>query len=191
MQKLAIQKFSRRFAGISAVVVFSVLGSFKAQGGFNAQLEGQNTNSSTWISVNLMGWKELDYIPCRVLLTGGPANNKTITVQFDHFHSKIPGIENLTSWAPSTNVVITSGPTLNAPIGSMTWSYTFTINLLNTSPGWVEFRARLSAGAHLNSGSSLALSGSPSLGTLQIHKPDAGVGIPDLAILKSGVTNAA
>src|SRR5439155_17163281 len=51
----------------------------------------------------------------------------------------------------------------------------------------IQFFARMAAGAHLNTGSSLQLNGAPqSMGNLQIHKPDAGPGAPDLAIKKTG-----
>jgi uncharacterized repeat protein (TIGR01451 family) len=179
----------RSFFGVAAAGCVSLLSAFappEAHAAFDARLQGQSTNSTTWISANLMGWQELDLIPCRVYLTGGPATTKTISVDFDHFKNTTPGVENLTGWTTSPNVVFTAPPVLSAPINSQTWTYTFTVNITDKNPGWVEFRARLSAGAHLNSGSSLAISGKPSLGTLQFHKPDPGVGLPDLAILKRG-----
>jgi uncharacterized repeat protein (TIGR01451 family) len=180
---------SRRQAGLCALLI-CVLSPLAAQGAFKATLHGVNAGGTTWIDGNLMGWRELDYIPCRVYFTGGPALNKSITIEFDHMRGTIPGVENLTGWTASPNVQITSPPVLSAPINAITWSYTFSVNVTNGEPGYVEFRARLSAGAHLNVGSSLALRGSPSLGTLQIHKPDAGAGFPDLAVLKRGPVNA-
>jgi uncharacterized repeat protein (TIGR01451 family) len=171
-----------------ALSIFSPLAGYAA---FDATLQGLNAGSTTWIDGNLMGWKELDYIPCRVYMTGGPVTDKSITVEFDHIRGTIPGVENLTGWTTSPNVVITSPPVLSAPLNSMSWSYTFRVNVTDNRPGYVEFRARLSAGAHLNVGSSLALHGSPSLGSLQIHKPDAGPGYPDLVIVKRGPANAA
>src|SRR4051812_35613802 len=146
-----------------------------ARAAFDAALQGQSAGSAAWIGGNLQGWRELDYIPCRVYLTGGPGNDQTITVEFDHVQSRIPAIQNLSGFTPSANVVITSAPTLSAPADSERWTYTFKVNLLNAQPGWVEFRARLAAGAHMNVGSSVGLHGTPSLGTLQIHKPAAGV----------------
>src|SRR4026208_1324120 len=130
-----------------------------ARAAFQAQLQGLSTNSSTWISGNLMGWQELDYIPCRVYFNGGPALAKVITGQFDHMQGTTPGIEDLSGWTTSSNVVMTAAPVLT--IGKP-WSYTFTINLTNSSPGYVEFRARLSAGSHLNVGSALGPGGSGS-----------------------------
>src|SRR5207302_1661238 len=66
-----------------------------------------------------------------------------------------------------------------------------TNDLTTSAPGFVEFRARLLAGAHVNVGSALGLSGTPSLGTLQIFKPAAGPGSPDLALKKTAPAIAA
>ena len=170
------------------------VGPYVAAAQFNAVLQGQSKGSSTWIPGNLAGWQELDLIPVRVYLTGGPASNKTIVVEFDHTKTQggtsFFGIENLTNFAPSSNVTINTGPTLSAPAGVDVWSYTFTVNLTDKQDGFVEFRARLAAGAHLFTGSSLALGGSPSLGKLQISKPAPQPGNPDLLLIKSGPTSA-
>ncbi len=74
-------------------------------------------------------------------------------------------------------------------MNSNTWSYTFTVNLTNGSPGFVEFRARMLAGAHSLLSTSLRISGNPSLGVLQIARPNPKPGEPDLAIVKTGPTN--
>ncbi len=162
---------------------------------FNAVLQGQSFGSSVWQSGNLTNWLELDLIPCRVLFTGGPATNQTIVVNFDHTKTSggivIPGLQNLFSFTNSTNVVITSGPTLSALPGVDTWSYTFVVNFNSaTNEGFVEFRTRMAAGAHNFTGSSLQLKGTPSLGTLQISKPGPAPGNPDLVLTKSGPTTA-
>ncbi len=81
-----------------------------AQAAFTAILQGQSSGSTNWVPGILSGWNELDLIPVRVWLTGGPANSQIITVQFDH-----TGIQNLSSFTPSPNVVMTSVPTLGAP----------------------------------------------------------------------------
>src|SRR2546425_401740 len=83
-----------------------------AASAFNAALQGQSAGSSTWISGNLMGWRELDYIPCRAFFQGGPASNQLIVLQFDHTAGTIPGVQNLNRWTNSANVIITAGPTL-------------------------------------------------------------------------------
>src|SRR5690606_19492423 len=102
------------------------------------------------------------------------------------------GFENLIDFTPSPNAEILSGPTLSAPASAGAWSYTFTVKVNNSSPAWVAFKARLAAGAHLNTGSSLMLSGQPSsMGNLQIHKPAPGPGAPDLAVVKTGPSFAA
>ncbi|PWU20264.1 MAG: hypothetical protein C5B50_04455, partial [Verrucomicrobia bacterium] len=162
---------------------------------FSAQLQGQSFGSTNWQSVNLMGWKELDFAPCRTLFTGGPATNQTIVVTFDHTQTAggnvTPGIENLYYFTNSSNVTITSGPTLSAPLGVDQWSYTFTVTLTSaTNAGFVQFYARLAAGCHNFSGSSLHLGGTPALSTLQIAKPGPAPGSPDLGITKMGPATA-
>src|SRR6266478_150022 len=59
--------------------------------GFNADLQGQSataphshTATGTYITTNLQNWEELDTIPFRVNMTGGPVTGQTITVTFDH-----------------------------------------------------------------------------------------------------------
>ena len=116
----------------------------------------------------LQNWRELDLIPSRVALTKtGAASPQTRTIVVDFDHTKSPGsnlfvgIENLINFTPSANVTITSGPTLSAPPGADTWSYTFDVSMTggNNATGFVEFRARLAAGAHFFTGSSLAMGG--------------------------------
>ncbi|MEO5803542.1 MAG: Ig-like domain-containing protein [Verrucomicrobiota bacterium] len=153
-------------------------------------LQGQNSNGSgvptgVWSSGNLQNWKELEYIPCRVTLNGGPTSNKTVTVDFPHSAGGTPGIENLTSFVPSSNVVITAGPTLTQ--AGENWTYTLKVNITNNQLGTVQFFARMRAGAHNFGGSSLMISSPP----LQIHKPDPGPGIPNLVAKKIGPATAA
>src|ERR1043166_5113269 len=158
-----------------------------------AQLQGQSTNSSVWIAGNVQGWGELDLIPTRVLFTAGPGSNVAVEVVFDHTKTTgstvIPGIQNLLNFTAS-NVVFNSGPSLHAPAGSNPdiWSYVFNVNVTNTT-GTVEFRSQMSPGANNNTGSSLALSGTPALGTLQVHKPEP-KGTNDLAVTKIGPATA-
>src|SRR6266478_6757075 len=75
----------RRF-GLALVAVVS-LAANTAQAAFTAQLQGQSFGNTNWITGNLDGWAELDFIPMRVYMTGGSASNQTITVQFDHTNS--------------------------------------------------------------------------------------------------------
>ena len=159
------------------------------QGAFSAVLQGQSRGSTQWIGGNLQNWRELDFIPCRVYLDGGPATSQFITIQFDHFSNRNPGIEDLSAFTTSSNVRFDVAPVLNAPSDQSTWSYTFTVSLTDNQPGFVEFRARLMAGAHLNTGSSLSMKWKSGLGVLQIHKPAPGSGAPDLMLVKSGPTN--
>src|SRR6266446_5386863 len=161
--------------------------------GSNIMLEGQNKgDTNTWTTGNLMNWAELDYIPCRVHFQTSQGSNQTITVYFEHYNNGFPGIQNLFYWSASSNVVFTAAPTLSAPPSAGTWSYTFTINILDNQPAYVWYFARPAAGAHANSGSSLTMSGNPSsMGNLQIHKPAAAPGAPDLIIIKTGPTTIA
>src|SRR6266404_8843351 len=126
----------RRF-GLALVAVASLTAS-TVQAAFVAQLQGQSFGSTNWITGNLNGWAELDFIPMRVYMTGGPASNQTITVQFDHTKTAATlrqGIQNLYSFTPSPNVVITSGPTPITPSGQDVWSYTFIVKLTDNAPG--------------------------------------------------------
>ncbi|GEM_PF-6975029 len=146
-------------------------------------LEGQSAGNPNWCRSDVQGWKELDYIPGRVVLSGGPATGRTVTITFNHStRSSTPEIQFLTGFSPSPNVVITAGPALSAPPGASMWSYTFTVNLLDNNPGQISFYSRLSAGAHL-SGSGLIQYSSRAL---QIPQPGPAAGSPDLAIVKSG-----
>jgi uncharacterized repeat protein (TIGR01451 family) len=155
-----------------------------------AALQGQSFGNTNWISGNLTGWRELDLIPFRIHLTAGPASNQTYTIEFDHTKTAggvaTPGIQDLFDFAAGSNVMIIAGPTLSAPAGSDTWSYTLTVNYTSAAEGSVEFRARLAAGAHNFSGSSMSVKGSGSLGLVQIAKPGATTGTPDLSLSKIG-----
>jgi len=155
-------------SGLSAQTKFS-------DAAFNAQLQGQEFGYTNWSSGNVTNWQELDLIPVRVYMTASTltaGSNQTITVSFDHTkitgNSIIPGFENLYSFTPSASVIMVSPPALNS--SSDPWTYTFTVTLTDTN-GFVEFRARMSAGAHNFTGSSLSLGGQPSLGQMQIHVP--------------------
>src|SRR3954466_4377036 len=120
--------------------------SWAAEGAFSAVLQGQSRGTTQWIAGNLQNWRELDSVPCRVYLDGGPASNQLISVNFDHYSNRAPGIEDLTAFDASSNVILTSYPALSAPVDQNTWTYTFTVSLTNNQPGYVEFRARLMAG---------------------------------------------
>ena len=103
--KHSVQRFVQTLALVAITSVTA--GSARA---FNADLQAQSFGSTNWISGHISGWAELDPIPARVTVAGGPASNQTVTVNFPH-----DGIQNLYSFTPSANVVITSGPTLSAP----------------------------------------------------------------------------
>lgn len=159
----------------------------------NGDLEGLNKINSTnwgpasaWSGGNLLGWKELDYVVVRAALSGSPRSNQPVTLEFPKFKTDAPGFQNLYFISNSPNLFFHSAPVLNAPPAPADWSYTVNVTITNAQPGYIYFYARLAAGSHLNVGSSLQLSGEPSLSPLQIHKPDAGPGSPDLAITKVG-----
>src|SRR5258706_13784768 len=82
--------------------------------GFDAELQGQSFGTTNWMASSLQGWAELDLIPSRVFMVGGPINNQTITVKFDHTKTQggvvNPGIQNLFGFTPASNLGITAGP---------------------------------------------------------------------------------
>ncbi|MBI3849787.1 MAG: HYR domain-containing protein, partial [Verrucomicrobia bacterium] len=162
-----------------------------ASRGSTLVLEGQNKgNASSWFAGNLQNWLELDYIPCRVRITGGPVNSQMLTISFPHITGTTPGFQNLYNFTASPNVVFVTPPKLTAPLVG-DWSYSFTVSVTDNKTATIQFLARLAAGAHLNTGSSLMLRGDPeSMGNLQIHKPGPGPGQPDLAIVKTGPATA-
>src|SRR5438552_1252876 len=186
---------------ISLCAIFFAIAPFAAHGaGFDARLQGQSataphshTATGIYISTLLQNWEELDTIPLRVNMTGGPVTGQTITVTFDHQKTNgsvlKPGIQNLVGFAPSAGVTITSGPTLTIGTGDV-WEYTLTVNM-TTSAGDVHFTGNLSAGAHGFGGASLNMGGTPSLGNLAIQKSSAAPGSPDLAVAKTGPVTAA
>ena len=129
-------------SALLALVVLLLTGVASYAGPFS--LEGQNkgdTNTWIWSPGNLQNWQELDYIPCRVRISGGPVNNQTFTITFPHITGTTPGFENFYSFTNSANVVFVSGPTLFAPTTG-DWSYTFTINVTNSDVASVGFALR-------------------------------------------------
>lgn len=141
--------------------------------GTKFDLQGQSKGSCSWLSGNLQGWHDQDYIPCRVLVTGRALQDQTITLTFPSLAGAKPGFENLLCFMSSSNVTITSAPVLSSPAGA-DFSYTFKIDYTGSGAGSVQFLARLAEGAHQNPGSSLMLRGNPSsMGNLQISKPAA------------------
>ena len=169
------------------MLVGSEQGSFAA---IATALEGQSFGNTNWIpaqngtSQKLDGWQELDYVPLRVVITGGPASNQTFTVTFEHLSGAGgPALEGFFNFTTSPNVILTS-TNLNAPVGVATWSYSFTVTVTDTNTGTVNFFTRLSAGSNAASTTDLKVS----LGTknLTIFKPNVNGGSPDLSLVKSG-----
>src|SRR5437016_5335936 len=189
--RLMLKLILKRVAQVMLLASVALFG--QSAFGSSVMLQGQNKgDTNNWYAGNLNYWAELDYIPCRVHFENSQGSNQTITIYFEHYKNGIPGIQNLFYWSGSSNVVFTAGPTLSAPPSATTWSYTFTINILDSQPAEVWYFARLAAGAHVNPGSSLTMSGNPSsMGNLQIHKPAAAPGAPDLSLVKTGPTSVA
>src|SRR5687768_287926 len=60
--------------------------------------------NSAWMGQNLQDWKELDYIPVRIELTGETVTNQLLTFTFDHAF----GFQNLYFISNSPNVLFES-----------------------------------------------------------------------------------
>jgi hypothetical protein len=136
------------------------------------KLQGKSAGCSEWVSENLEGWRELDYIPCRLYIKSGPLKEQPITIKFPRMNGTHPGFDDLTNFTASDNVQIIDGPTLFAP-DCGDWSYSFTIKVTDCHSAEIRFSARLARGSASNTGSSLKLGGTPtSMGKLQIHKPE-------------------
>jgi VCBS repeat-containing protein len=190
-----MQRLTRTHSGM-AIVALWLAAQLHAYS-FGGDLEGLHKNNSTnwspasaWSGSNLQGWQELDYVVVRAVLSGSPRSNQPVTLRFPKFKTDAPGFQNLYFISNSPNLFFNSAPVLNAPPAPADWNYTVNVTITNTQPGYIYYYARLAAGSHLNVGSSLQLSGEPSLSPLQIHKPDAGPGRPDLAITKVGPATA-
>src|SRR2546427_47000 len=130
-QELSSKCLSRLLL-VSALLLFAIGPSIAS----NVTLEGQNKgDTNNWNAVNLQNWQELDTIPCRVHWTSAQGNNQVIELNFQHVsNGGFPGIQNLFNFSTSSNVVFTSPPVLAAPPAANTWSYSFTINILDGQP---------------------------------------------------------
>ncbi len=180
-----------------AAVVALGLGSHSSVLALSGDLQGLNKSLSTnwspasaWSGGNLRGWQELDYVVGRAKLSGAPRSNQLVSLSFPRLKNGRPGFENLYFLSNSPNLFFTAPPVLDSSAATADGRYTMRVTITNRQPGYVYFYARLAAGAHLNTGSSLQLRGSPALSPLQIHKPEAGPDRPDLALLKTGPATA-
>src|SRR5256885_15670972 len=106
-------------------VVFAAT-AFSTNAAFNARLQGQSRGNTAWLDGNLQGWRDLDAIPCRVYFTGGPANNKVITGEFDHTQGRKLAVHDLYGFTPSANVAINTPTVLSAPPKSSRRTYPVT-----------------------------------------------------------------
>src|SRR5919109_3930584 len=173
-----------------------------------ATIQGQSKGSATWVGGNLSGWGELDLIPMRVLIDPASAdvnNVSTITIEYDHTKTKAGsvyqgpdrprGFPVAAGDQSKVQCLNCDAPVRSEPTGSDTWSVTFQVRPLVPAPSAITFQARLRAGAHYFTGSSLALGGSATpgggLGQLQVVKPQAKNGSPDLQLTKTGPSMAA
>src|SRR3954453_9657139 len=170
-----------------------IVGPYPTAAAFNATLEGQSPKGSTpWTSNAVTGYSELDNIPLRVHLVN--TNNSPVTqeivVQFDHTQGgTTPAPQDPPGFPAPPGAPTPQAPGRAPPAGDK-WSYTFSITIAGNTDSDVHFTGRLAAGAHGSTGNSLALGGTPSLGTLPINKPAARTGNPDLAVAKTGPATA-
>jgi uncharacterized repeat protein (TIGR01451 family) len=175
--------FFKPHAVVLVAALFCFSNSLQAQ-----DLQGQHKGNTTeWSSLNLQGWAELDYIPMRVAFNAGSAGSHDLRLDFPHYSGRLFSFEDLSGFAPAANATLVSGPTLKLD-ASGNWSYFLTVNIADSNPSEVRFRARLASGAHLYGGSSLQLKGTA--GSVQIHKPLAAPGAPDLALAATGPATA-
>src|SRR5438128_2636699 len=171
-----------------------VLDVLATTGNFQATLEGQSFGSSAWSATAVSGWAELQSIPMRVRLSGGPTSGpQTIDVTFDHAKTNgatvTAGLEDLFTFTTSSGVTFGTAPFLKINGTNDVWTYEFTVNI-TSSTGTVNFFTRMRAGAHNFGGNSLALGGSPSLGNVQVSKPLVAAGSPNLKVTKSATATA-
>ncbi|KRB43882.1 hypothetical protein ASD90_19905 [Terrabacter sp. Root181] len=165
------------------------VGPYVSAAQFDVALQGQSSGSTPWINGNLAGWSELETIPLRLHLTNG-GGTQAVTIQFDHTSSGgVPGVQDLFNFVPGPGSSITAGPTLSAPPGATKWSYNLTVSS-TVATADITLSAKLAAGAHNFTGSSLAIGDNSVGGQLQIAKPAAKVGNPDLTVVKTGPTSA-
>ena len=164
------------------LAVLAVFSSAQLAHAVSITLEGQDKSALTWGS-KLQNWVELDCMNCRENITGGPGTNVVITITFPRSTGTTPVIQDLYNWSYTTNIVVVSPPTLTVNTGN-SWTYSLTITVTNNQQAFVFFCARLSAGAHAVPGGSQKITGTG--GSLQIFKPGAGSGTPDLSIVKTG-----
>ncbi len=186
VQKTGCLTFAERVRGKFATLLLVVVAVFSSAQVVHAavtySLDGQVNGSSTWGN-KLSGYKELDCMPCRVDMIGGPGTNLVITINFPRDNGTTPCIQDLYSWSYSSNVVVVSPPALTVSTGSI-WTYSLTVTVTNGAEADVYFCARLAAGAHGIPGTSEKITGTG--GSVQIVKPGAGSGTPDLSIVKTG-----
>src|SRR5437899_101058 len=69
-------------------------------------LQGQNkATPNSWVTGNLQGWLELDYIPMRVYFPAGMSGAQAVRIDFPHLTGKTFGFEDLSGFtAFSPNV---------------------------------------------------------------------------------------
>lgn len=161
---------SRPAASIAGVLALWTLLGHAAVLGATFELQGQCKGCSCWVSGNLHHWQDLDYVPCRVRITGKAFAQQRLEITAPGMNHGDPGFESLLHFTISPNVTLISGPTLSP--GGDTRCYTMNVSYNGEGEGYIQFFARLAVGVHRNPGSSLMLSGDPSsMGRLQIHKP--------------------
>src|SRR5438874_473871 len=108
-------KYKTLMSGWARTMLLAFVALLFGSGGVFASgtLQGLNQGDTNWTSVNLTGWKELDFVPFRVAFTSGSGGNQTINLDFTHLSGSTPGFEDMYFFTNFTsNVSFVSGPTL-------------------------------------------------------------------------------
>src|SRR5438128_1781798 len=131
---MSLEKISTRSFRVVLISLLLTAGAGRSLAG-NVILEGQNKgDTNNWSAGNLQNWQELDFIPCRLQFTSSQGNNQVIELDFEHYNNGVPGIQNIFNFTTSSNVVFVAPPVLSAPPTATTWSYSFTVNILDNQP---------------------------------------------------------
>jgi uncharacterized repeat protein (TIGR01451 family) len=179
--------------GLGAVVLLAVAADgFALTGSVQGLHKVHSTNftaASAWTNAALQGWRELDWVACRLRMAGGPQNTQPVAISFPRFAAGNPAFQDLQFLSNSANVRITQSLPLNSTNGS-NWFQQFTLDVTNSQPADLYFRVRLAAGAHLAASNALRIDGLAGFGPVVVATPPAAAGAPDLAVTKSGPATA-
>ena len=146
-----------------------------------------------WENGNLKGWAETDLVPVRAKLTGG-FTNEPFKISYDKTLNSSGGttfgLGDFTNFQKSDNRVSFTTPTRCDESGPV-WAYCFTVTTTGTvnsaNPAFITFSVPMAVGAHNFAGNSMQLGGDlpGGMGQLQVSKPAALAGSPDLEVVKT------